>query len=625
MYVVDESNVECHGHYDMICREPSYAAAMLDRTMRMVIRDQNHACIIGWSLGNEAGFGPNQGMQAGWIRGYDGSRFVQYEGANHRRWGQGPHDYERNDAARLSDIVCPMYPSIDELVEWADVIAPRIGESRPLIMCEYAHAMGNSSGSLSDYWRVIREKSGLQGGFIWDWLDQGLRQVTSKDGEGEVVWHKYGGDYGDVPNDGNFNINGMVSPERVPHPAMHEFRRIMQPVGIDLRHCSGGSGQAHNFTLLLTNEMHFLDLAGLVEGSVVLRVGGYIAARFGFELERARGFGPQSTVEVRLPELSAFVDESVGPGLWSAAEVHLDVDVWGRDAECPLPVPRIEAHAQFCLDGYLSPDKCLYTLPAYLEEAVKPSVDSGKYFPLSSEGEDGACEISTDGHVLRMTSDGSFSLSACSGVESARKRAYVLGMRPNLFRAGTDNDGVKQLGSQFHDDSKPLGRWLSLGLDDVTLEDCEVRFPDRASIETTAAICGWPGRTRHGGIPLARKLYEKLGDGPETKVPLGAWRQTVTMHPNGSMSVRVRMDIDEALRDLPRIGIEMSVPGDLGCLRCFADGSGKRDEVWGCPAGDNYADRRFAAQSGVFEFEADAADEYVVPQAQGNRMNLRWL
>jgi len=417
----------------------------------------------------------------------------------------------------------------------------------------------------------------------------------------------------------------MVSPERGPHPAMFEFRRIAQPVGIDLRHSAGGNGQTHDFTLLLTNEMHFLDLAGLVEGSVVLRVGGYVSARFGFELEEGRRFGPQSTVEVRLPELNAFVVDSGGPGLWSAAEVHLDVDVRGRDAECPLPTPRIEAHAQFCLDGHLSPDRCRCTVPAYLDEAVKPAGDPGQSYPHRSEGEDGALEMSTDGHVLRMTSDGSLSLSSRSDVKSAKKGAYVLGMRPNLFRAGTDNDGVKQLGDQFDDESKPLGRWLSLGLDDVTLEDCEVSFPDRASVVTTAAMCGWPGRTRHGGIPLARRLYEKLGDGPATKVPLGTWRQTFTMHPNGSLSVRVSMDIDGALRDLPRIGIEMSVPGDLGCLRCFADGSGERDEVWGCPTGENYADRRFAAHSGVFEFEADSADEYVVPQAQGNRMNLRWL
>ena len=550
---------------------------------------------------------------------------MQYEGANHRRWGQGRIDFEREDAARLSDLVCPMYPTIDELSDWADEIAPRIGETRPLIMCEYAHAVGNSSGSLFDYWRVIREKRGLQGGFIWDWMDQGLRQVAAKDGR-EVVWHKYGGDYGDAPNDANFNINGMVSPERRPHPAMYEFRRIVQPVGIDLRHGSDGNDWSHDFTLLLTNDMHFLDLAGLVEGSVVLRVGGYVAARFGFELEKGRRIGPQSTVEVRLPELSALVNESGGPRPWSAAEVHLDVDVRNRDAESVLPTPRIEARAQFGLDGYLSPDRRQHAVLAYLNGAGIPRSDFGQSYPRRSEGEDGKFEMSTENHVLGITSDGSsFTLSARGDAETSKGRPCVLGLRPSLFRAGTDNDGVKQLGDQCDDESKPLGRWLSLGLDDVTLEDCEVRSSVCGTVETKAAMCGRPGRTRHDCIPLARRLYERLGDGPATKVPLGTWRQTLTMHPNGSLTVQVRIDVDEALRDLPRVGIEMAVPADLVCLRCFADGAGERDGVWGCPAGENYADRCLAAQSGVFEFEPDAADEYVVPQAQGNRMNLRWL
>jgi beta-galactosidase len=125
LYVVDEANIECHGHYDMICREHSYAASMLDRVQRLVIRDQNHPSIIGWSLGNEAGFGANQTMLYGWIKGYDSSRFVQYEGANRPVWGQLQHTYEREDSTMATDVVCPMYPTIDEMVKWADSIFTR--------------------------------------------------------------------------------------------------------------------------------------------------------------------------------------------------------------------------------------------------------------------------------------------------------------------------------------------------------------------------------------------------------------------------------------------------------------------------------------------------------------------
>jgi beta-galactosidase len=135
LYVIDEANIECHGHYDMICREHSFTSAMLDRVQRMVVRDQNHPCIIGWSLGNEAGYSMNQTMLFGWVKGYDPSRFVQYEGANRPAWGQLPHAYDRRDSSRGTDIVCPMYPTIKEMAEWADVTAESIGESRPFIMC----------------------------------------------------------------------------------------------------------------------------------------------------------------------------------------------------------------------------------------------------------------------------------------------------------------------------------------------------------------------------------------------------------------------------------------------------------------------------------------------------------
>lgn len=194
LYVVDEANIECHGHYDMICREHSFSLPMLDRVQRMVVRDQNHPCVIGWSLGyvavaskstiysihhncacpyifhsvsclerrNEAGYGANHAMIYNWIKTYDSSRFVQYEGSNRPVWGQLPHVYDRLDS--FTDIICPMYPSIDEIIEWAYITAPKLNEQRPFIMCEYAHAMGNSSGSLSDYWDVIKTTHGLQGG-----------------------------------------------------------------------------------------------------------------------------------------------------------------------------------------------------------------------------------------------------------------------------------------------------------------------------------------------------------------------------------------------------------------------------------------------------------------------------
>ncbi len=229
LYVVDEANIESHAHLASLCHDPRYAQAFLDRGMRMVARDRNHPSVIMWSLGNEAGCGANHGAMAGWIRQADPSRPIHYEGALEWNW-------YRDHA--LTDVICPMYPAIDDLVKWA-----KSGHGdRPLIMCEYSHAMGNSNGSLADYWQAIEAHHGLQGGFIWDWMDQGLRKTSAA---GENYW-AYGGDFGDEPNDKNFCINGLVWPDRQPHPAMWEWRKLAQPLRIEPVNLARGRFRAIN-------------------------------------------------------------------------------------------------------------------------------------------------------------------------------------------------------------------------------------------------------------------------------------------------------------------------------------------------------------------------------------------
>ncbi|CAM8878831.1 unnamed protein product [Rhodiola kirilowii] len=217
MYMVDEANIETHGFdyshlYKHPTSEPSWSSAMLGRVIEMVERDKNHACIFAWSLGNEAGYGPNHAASAGWIRGKDPSRVVHYEGGGSR--------------TPSTDIICPMYMRIWDMIK----IANDPSETRPLILCEYSHAMGNSNGNLHKYWEAIDTTFGLQGGFIWDWVDQGLLRDK---GNGSKHW-AYGGDFGDSPNDLNFCLNGIMWPDRTPHPAMHEVKYVYQPIKVSL-------------------------------------------------------------------------------------------------------------------------------------------------------------------------------------------------------------------------------------------------------------------------------------------------------------------------------------------------------------------------------------------------------
>jgi beta-galactosidase len=251
LYVFDEANLETHANYDTLCRDPRYREAFLARGARMVIRDHNHPCIIAWSLGNESGYGENHDAMAGWIRRHDPSRPIHYEGAVHGPWTQGPVDWTRADNRLGTDIICPMYASIADIVRWAETTA----DTRPLILCEYSHAMGNSNGSLADYVAAFEAHHGLQGGFIWEWVDHGLLRradgplgqpapeypiaaadVAAAQAEchrpgGDWFW-AYGGDFGDRPNDGNFCCDGLVWPDRTPHPAMHEFKKLGQPVAV---------------------------------------------------------------------------------------------------------------------------------------------------------------------------------------------------------------------------------------------------------------------------------------------------------------------------------------------------------------------------------------------------------
>jgi beta-galactosidase len=212
LYVIDEANIESHGMgYDpdrTLGNNPAWKDAHLDRTRRLVERDKNHPSVIIWSLGNEAGNGCNFVDTYEWVKKRDLSRPVQYE---------------RTEMGYNTDIFCPMYWTTWDL-KWYGYVK----QLRPLIMCEYAHAMGNSTGNLQDDWDEIEKYSQLQGGCIWDWVDQGLLKKNAK---GKDIF-AFGGDYGpkDTPSDGNFCCNGLVSPTRVPHPGYYEVKKVYQSV-----------------------------------------------------------------------------------------------------------------------------------------------------------------------------------------------------------------------------------------------------------------------------------------------------------------------------------------------------------------------------------------------------------
>ncbi|MGH9270044.1 MAG: glycoside hydrolase family 2 TIM barrel-domain containing protein, partial [Ilumatobacteraceae bacterium] len=216
LYVVDEANVEAHARWGSLRDDPRYTGAFLERAQRMVLRDRSHPCVIAWSLGNESGDGSAHDAMAAWVRRVDPSRPLHHEGGL---------TFDLGAANPNSDLVCPMYAPVERIVEWSRRHADR---RRPLILCEYGHAMGQAGG-LDDYWAVFGVERGLQGGFVWEWADHALRR-SDDDG---TEWLEYGGDFGEPDHDGTFVCDGLVSADRQPHPLLEELAALTQPVTVD--------------------------------------------------------------------------------------------------------------------------------------------------------------------------------------------------------------------------------------------------------------------------------------------------------------------------------------------------------------------------------------------------------
>jgi beta-galactosidase len=441
LYVVDEANIESHAYYDDLCRDPRYAAAFLERVRNMVERDKNHPSVLLWSLGNESGYGPNHDAAAAWIRARDPSRPLHYEGAIKSDWSAG---------AVATDVVCPMYASVEEIEAWA---VDNDG-TRPLILCEYSHAMGNSNGGLADYYAAFDRHDALQGGFVWEWLDHGIRR---SDDDGRAYW-AYGGDFGDVPNDANFCADGLVWPDRTPHPALHELKFLAQPVRVEAVDAGRGLFRIRNMQ----------DFAGLeaYRGRWELTVDG--------ELVR-RGRLPMLSVPAGAP-----LDVALDLGEAGGGERHVTFRFELRRETAWAPAGHEVAWQQIAL-----PTRVLRTRR---QRGSRPREDEHA-LRIESENLRAAIDRVT-GRLVELSRDG--------------RHAVLDGPRLQLWRAPTDNDGLRLLPERR---AGVLGRWLELGLDRLEARVDEVRTTG-AAIEVVERASG---RGDWNDV-LHRTTYRLAGD-----------------------------------------------------------------------------------------------------------------
>ncbi|WP_327205288.1 glycoside hydrolase family 2 TIM barrel-domain containing protein [Paenibacillus sp. Root444D2] len=249
-YVIDEADLECHGmgtaseewddvNIHLLSQKPEWEASFLDRAIRMVERDKNHPSIVMWSMGNESGYDVNHIAMAEWTKSRDASIPIHYEGAA---------SSQANPDVESLDMVSRMYASVQEI----EAYARDEKQKKPLFLCEYSHAMGNGPGDLKDYWDAIYKYPKLMGGCVWEWCDHGIKTETS-DG---TSFFAYGGDFGDKPNDGNFCIDGLITPDRKAHTGLLELKKVIAPIRIEAVDLRKG-------TITVTNLYDFIDLSHL--------------------------------------------------------------------------------------------------------------------------------------------------------------------------------------------------------------------------------------------------------------------------------------------------------------------------------------------------------------------------
>ncbi len=502
LYLIDEANVESHGA-QYLANDPAWLHAHMDRTYRMVERDKNHPSIIIWSLGNEAGDGSNFAATSAWVRARDPSRPVHYEQTR-----LGPH----------ADIVSFMYAKFEFLEWYAKVPRPR-----PLILCEYAHAMSNSTGDLAGYWKLFRKYKQLQGGLIWDWVDQGIRApvprryLTKNSSRGKIpsrpatrTWFwAYGGDFGppETPSDGNFCMNGLVSPDRSPHPGLYEVKKAYQPIHVKPVSLSRGK-------LKIFNEHLFTSLEEY-QGTWEMKAGDRPVARGKLPRLYAK---PQAKQAIKVP-IQPPMSSKPGVEYWLNLSFRLAKSTsWASKGH---EVAREQLKLPFAtparrLDPSKMPDLAL-------AETAKRITIKGKRFSLVFDKATGMIRSWTWRRVELIKE----------------------GLRPDFWRAPLDNDrgnGMPDRCAVWHHAGRNWRVRKVLGLR---------RSPRSIEIRVMATL------------PTVKSQYEV----------------TYTVHGSGDMIVRANFQPGSAkLPELPRFGMQMALPEGFETMTWY--GKGPHETYW---------------------------------------------
>ena len=460
IYVVAEANLESHGMgYDeaTLAKVPSFKKTHLERNQRNVQRNYNHPSIIFWSLGNEAGYGSNFDAAYDWVKKEDPSRAVQYE---------------RSGYEGKTDIHCPMYLNYKDCIKYCEDDS----KTKPLIQCEYAHAMGNSEGGFKEYWDLVRKYPKYQGGFIWDFVDQSCRW-TGKNGK---MIYAYGGDFNRFDaSDNNFCDNGLISPDRVPNPHMYEVGYFYQNIWTTAADLKAGE-------LNVYNENFFRDLSAYALEWEVMKNGTVVRTGRVENLNVA----PQQTAKIKL---------DLGKTC-ACAEWLLNVKYVQKQREGLIPAGHIVAKDQLVLNEYKAPAMTLKNVTDMNIQTALPRIDDANSQCVMIEGE--------NFNIQFAKADGFMDKYMVDGLDMIKEGAKLT---PNFWRAPTDNDfgaGLQQKYAVWKNPKFKLASLKSEMKDGLAVVSAEYEMPSVSAgtkLQLTYEI------NNRGAVKVNQKLVAEKG------------------------------------------------------------------------------------------------------------------
>lgn len=554
LYVYDEANIESHGmYYDLrkggtLGNNPEWLKPHMDRTINMFERNKNYPSVTIWSLGNEAGNGYNFYQTYLWVKEADKNIMAR------------PVNYERAQWEWNSDMYVPQYPGAN----WLENIGKN-GSDRPVAPSEYAHAMGNSTGNIWGQWQAIYKYPNLQGGYIWDWVDQGILQ---KDKNGKEYW-AYGGDFGvNAPSDGNFLCNGLVNPDRTPHPAMAEVKYVHQNVGFEAINAATGKFKITNrfyFTNLKKYQIHY----GILANDKIIKSG-----------KVSLDIAPQASQEFTVP-VQGLKNQ---PGV----EYFVNFNVITVEPEPLIPAGYDIAYDQF-------------RIPVQVEKSSFKA--SGPVLTSIDKGDE----------LIVTSSKVNFVFNKKSGLATSYKvngDEYFkdgFGIQPNFWRAPTDND-------YGNGAPKRLQVWKQSSKN-FQVTDASITKEEKAMIiKATYLLAAGNLYTvtykiyPNGVVNVNAHFSSTDMQAAETEVSEATRMATFTPGSDAARKAASKLEV-------PRIGVRFRLPAQMNNVQYFGRGPE-----------ENYIDRNHGTIVGIYKTTADKMYfNYVRPQENGHHTDTRWI